>query len=83
MALRGTSLLDRAQALRLDTAVDELGLLVMTDELLHLALPVDLIDRLIVRSIGLLDYRNPNLTVPASEVWRLVQALEQALEPSH
>lgn len=81
LALRGTSLLDRAQALLLDTAVDELVLLVMTDELLHLGLPVDMIDRLIVRGNGLLDHRNPNLTVPALEVRRLVHTLEQAVQP--
>lgn len=82
LALRGTFLLDRAQALLLDTAVDALVLLVMTDELLHLGLSVDVIDRLIVRGTGLLDHRNPNLTVPASEVRRLVQTLEQAVRAS-
>jgi cyanophycin synthetase len=78
-ALRGASLLERAQSLLLDPAVDELVLLVMNDELLHQGLPVDAIDRLIVHSTSLLDHRNPSVMVPEPEVQRLLKALQDAV----
>ena len=79
LALLGNTLLARCQALLLNQDVEELVLLVHTDEMLHLGLPVDAVDSVVVHSREIVGHADAGVVVPGGVVDRMVETLQARL----
>lgn len=76
------SLLDRCNCLLMSKEVDELVLVVSTDEVLHYGCPVDSIDSFVVHDDALVCHRNAQRPLMPEEVRRVVQTFTARVCPT-
>lgn len=79
VACAGKSLLQRTQALLLNRRVQALLLVIQNDEILHLGMPVDTLDAVLVHNRRLTTHEDNTQPLGEPQVDRLVQTLNAAV----